>query len=282
MVDFPKKFPKKSSQFAGAAALFQKKDRDLKIKEEEAKKRQEEAAKVEKRKGSQFAGAVAIFHQHEDALAGALNVTMSPTAISKQRSSHKSSPSFVSPPEPAGAARKSREASEKGWKSHSSEPTSPPFGSSPGGNYPPSSYLKKPSGTPPVSPPKDKRPASFSIDNYPTASYLNKGAGAVAPTRTKKPSVAAGFNGLPFTPSPSSDKPKLPKVTSQSGKDKKGISSRQATSPAQEEAVKKPSVAPTYYDDLWWQYIKEVRTPNLQNPFADTKIEAKTPTGIDK
>jgi hypothetical protein len=263
--------PKKVSQFAGAAALFQKKDSDLKIKEEEeAKKRQQEAAnKAEKREKGQFSGAGSIFQQRAGASVGNLNVTMSPLGTSK-RSSLKL-PSFVSPG--PGAAKSE---AEKGWKSQSSEPSPLPFGSSPGGNYPTSSYLKKPSGTP-APPQKDKRP-TFSTNNYPTTSYLNKGAD-LTPTRTK-PSFAAGFNGLPFTPSPSSDKPKLPKVTSQSWKDK-GISF-QATSPAQEEAVKKPSVAPTYYDDLWWQSIKEVRTPKLPNPFADTKIEAKIPTGIDK
>jgi hypothetical protein len=263
---------KKGSQFAGAAALFQKNDSDLKMKEEEAKKRQQEAAKAEKRKKSQFSGAAAIFQQRAAASAGNLNVTMSPPAASK-RSSLKL-PSFVSPG--PGAAKSE---AEKGWKSQSSEPSPLPFGSSPGGNYPTSSYLKKPSGTP-ASPQKDKRP-TFSINKYPTTSYLNKGVG-VTPTRTKKPSIAAGFNGLPFTPSPPSDKQKLPKLTSQSWKDK-GISF-QASSP---QAVKKPSVAPTYYGGSYIKKSPDTKTTKSKfsssglQEFADTKIEVKIP-GIDE
>ena len=325
----------KVSQFAGAAALFQKKDSDLKMKEdeedEEAKKRQQEAAnKAEKRKQSQFSGAGSTFQQRAGASAGNLNVTMSPPGTSK-RSSLKL-PSFVSPG--PGAAKSE---AEKGWKSQSSEPSPLPFGSSSGTsrNYPTStsSYLKNPSGTP-APPQKDKRP-TFST------SYLNKGAGVTptstrtklsfaagfnglpftpspssdkpklqlqlpkatsqswkdkgtgisfqatgtspqTPTQTKKPSISAGSNGRPFTPSPSSDKPKLPKVTGQSWKHK-GISF-QATSP---QAVKKPSAAPTYYGGSYIQKSSDTKTTKSKfsssglQEFADTKIEVKIP-GIDE
>jgi hypothetical protein len=265
--------PKKGSQFAGAAALFQKKESDLKIKEEEQAKN-----KPEKRKGSQFSGAAAIFQRRAGASAGDLNVTMSPPVTSK-RSSLKL-PSFVSPG--PGAAKSE---AEKGWKSRSSEPSPLPFGSSPGGNYSTSSYHNKPSESPVLPPKKDKRP-SFSTNNYPTTSYLNKGATVtVTPTQKKKPSVAAGFNRLPFTPSPSSDKPKL---TSQSWKDK-GISF-QASSP---QTVKKPSVAPTYYGGSYINTSADTKTTKPAKPtkpkfsssglqqFEDTKIQVKIPD-IDK
>jgi hypothetical protein len=177
--------PKKDSQFAVAAPLFQKKDRDLKIKEEEAKKRQEEAAEVERWKRSQFAGAAAIFQQRAGASAGNLDVTMSPRVSTSRRSSlsslnnNKSRTFFVVPPPGGPGAAKSQ--AEKGWKSQSSEPSPLVFDSSP--------YLKKPSGAP-ISPPKNRRP-SFSIeDNYPRTSYLNKGAD-ITPTWTMKPSVQA-------------------------------------------------------------------------------------------
>jgi hypothetical protein len=165
--------PKKGSQFAGAAAMFRQKESDMK----KQTFTRELSSPNTPRTDSQFAGAAPMFNQRANASMS--NINYSPTKDHKNKLSL-SPPPFVSPGMRASS----------GWKSQKTMPSSSQF--------PTSSYLNKPSGTP---------------------SQVSK----------PKASVAGFGGGLHLSPSPATAKPK---VNGQSWKDNyKGGISFQAHSP---------------------------------------------------
>jgi hypothetical protein len=124
--------PRKGSQFAGAAAMFRKKENDL---QEEQNSKKDLAASP--RRDSQFSSAAAMFNERGNSSMN--NINYSP----KKRSSL-AAPPFVSP------GLKKNEADKPSW-TKSPSVGAPPFSKNAASNYS-GSYLNKASGTPSQTP----------------------------------------------------------------------------------------------------------------------------------
>ncbi len=197
------------------------------------------------RKGSQFAGAAALFQKKEKELLEK-NGSLPPSTVS---------------PQPAMNKRGNSSVGNIGYSprrdSGSTSLKPPPFVSPGAGG--------------------SNRPAwNNSANNYPTSSYLDKPGG----TPSQKPKLKVGasaFSGLTFSPSP--DKEGKPKLDSKSWKDKPSISF-QATSPG---ALNKKAVRPAFNQHYGGSFL-EKDSPAKGAGFEETpdiKIEVKIPD-IDK